>query len=143
MKCPRDGATLARVEILGLELDKCHECDGIWFDRGELERVRDAKIDGIEEVIEKKYGNPKVEEDAVQEHMRCPCCGDARLMRSTYTYLNPVSIDRCERCMGVWVDDGELDAIVGERKKLDHVESASRLKVFLRIVARAAGGRKR
>ena len=139
MKCPRDGATLARAEVMGLELDKCHHCDGLWFDRGELERLRDAKVGDVEEALEKKYGNPKVQPGAVTEHMRCPRCGDARLLRQTYTYINPVSIDRCERCHGIWVDDGELDAIIGEKKKLDEVEDAGSLHAFLRAVAKLVG----
>ena len=75
MKCPRDGTTLAPVEIMGLELDKCHKCDGIWFDRGELEKLRDAKVPDIEEVLERKYGDPDYEEGTVEHHMRCPRCG--------------------------------------------------------------------
>ena len=48
MKCPKDGTALQRVEALGLELDKCHKCDGIWFDHGELQRLRDAGVADIE-----------------------------------------------------------------------------------------------
>lgn len=39
MKCPCDDTVLQRVEALGLELDKCHKCDGIWFDHGELNAI--------------------------------------------------------------------------------------------------------
>jgi len=44
MKCPRDGTQLAAVRIADIELDKCHRCDGIWCDPGEMEQLRDAKI---------------------------------------------------------------------------------------------------
>ncbi|MFO7899292.1 MAG: zf-TFIIB domain-containing protein [Planctomycetota bacterium] len=133
MKCPRDGTELSKVEVLGLELDKCHHCDGIWFDRGELERIRDAGVEGVEEVLERKYGDPATEKGEVEGYMRCPRCGDARLQRQHYTYANPVKIDRCERCHGVWVDDTELDAIVGEKKNLD--EQENNLKGFLGSLA--------
>ncbi|HPD17902.1 MAG TPA: zf-TFIIB domain-containing protein [Planctomycetota bacterium] len=139
MNCPRDGAALARVKLLGLDLDKCHQCDGIWLDRGELERLRDAKVSGVEEALEKKYGNPQVQDGAVSAHMRCPRCKDARLLRYTYTYLNPVSIDRCERCHGVWVDDGELDAILGEKQKLDEMKDPGPLRAFARALGRLVG----
>lgn len=139
MKCPRDGTELTRVEILGLELDKCHKCDGIWCDRGELERLRDSKVEGIEEVLERKYGDPAFHEGAVEDHMRCPRCGDARLLRHHYTYVCPVAIDRCERCMGIWLDDGELNAIVGEKKEIDQVADPGRLRKFLSAFARLVG----
>ena len=133
MKCPRDGTTLQRVEILGLELDKCHQCDGIWFDRGELERLRDAKIPDVEEAIERKYGDPAYETGSVAEHMRCPRCGeDTRLMRHQYTYTRPVHVDRCLKCYGIWLDDGELNAIVGEKTKIDQIRETGRLRAFLR-----------
>ena len=50
MKCPRDGTHLARVIVDGVEIDKCHKCDGIWCDRGEMERLRDRKIADVEEL---------------------------------------------------------------------------------------------
>ena len=134
MKCPRDGTTLQHVEIMGVELDKCHKCDGIWFDRGELEHLRDAKIEGIEEVIEKKYGDPEFEEGAPKGYMHCPRCDDGRLNRFLYTYVNPVHVDRCGKCMGIWLDDGELDAIIGEKKSVDEIDQPKKLKGFLKVM---------
>lgn len=142
MKCPRDGTALAQVKVLGLELDKCHHCDGIWLDRGELERLRDAKISGVEEALERKYGNPQAQPGTVDAHMRCPRCQDARLLRYTYTYLNPVSIDRCERCHGIWVDDEELEAILGEKQKLEQVQDAGSLRAFLRAMGKLVARKK-
>jgi len=118
MRCPRDGTELAKVSIIGLELDKCHKCDGIWFDRGELEKVSHAKVQDVEELLEKKYGDPTYAEGDVHAYMRCPRCGD-RLLKQHYTYLNPVSVDACHKCYGFWVDDTELDAIIGEEQELE------------------------
>jgi len=137
MKCPHDGTTLAPVHILNVQLDKCHKCDGIWFDRGELERLRDANIPDIEELLEQKYGDPEFESGEVDGYMRCPRCGDARLQRQQYTYLNPVVIDRCERCLGIWIDDSELNAIIGEKKTLE--QSEEKLGGFLGALAQRFG----
>jgi uncharacterized paraquat-inducible protein A len=44
MKCPKCGADL-KVELLrGIEVDRCEECSGVWFDAGELEAI--TKADG-------------------------------------------------------------------------------------------------
>ena len=131
MECPRDGTELAKVRVLGLELDKCHKCDGIWFDRGELERIRESARDDIEEVLEEKYGDPAYTPGRPRGYMRCPRCG-ARLQQQRYTYVNPVRIDRCEKCLGFWVDDTELDAIVEEREELEG--DNKEVKGFLRAV---------
>ena len=141
MKCPRDGTALAKVNLLNLELDKCHKCDGVWFDNGELERLRDAKIENAEEILEQKYGDPEFEEGTVENYMRCPRCVDARLLRQGYTYVNPVYIDRCEKCHGIWIDDGELNAIVGEKKGLDEATDVGKLGSFLKAVGRVIGRR--
>jgi len=139
MKCPRDGTELEKVEILGLELDKCHKCDGIWFDRGELERIREAPQADLEEVLEVKYGDPKYKEAPVAGYMRCPRCG-ARLQQQRYTYLNPVKVDRCEKCLGFWLDDTELDAIVKEKQTLNGEDEHA--KGFLRAVFEKFSGKK-
>jgi Zn-finger nucleic acid-binding protein len=140
MRCPKDGTALQPVEILGLELDKCHQCDGMWFDRGELERIRDAKVPDIEEAIEEKYGDPAFEQGDVAGHMRCPRCGDdVRLVRRSYTYTQPVKVDYCTACFGFWLDDGELNAIAGEKASLEKIKDPGPLKGFLQAMAKLIG----
>jgi uncharacterized protein len=40
MKCPRcANINLNLAERQGVELDYCPECRGIWFDRGELDKI--------------------------------------------------------------------------------------------------------
>ena len=39
MNCPVDGRKLLLTHREGIELDYCPECRGIWFDRGELDKV--------------------------------------------------------------------------------------------------------
>ena len=39
MKCPRDGAELLTSNRRGVAIDLCPTCQGIWLDRGELEKL--------------------------------------------------------------------------------------------------------
>ncbi|MEI7624234.1 MAG: zf-TFIIB domain-containing protein [Actinomycetes bacterium] len=39
MKCPVDNRELLITHRDGIELDYCPECRGVWFDRGELDKV--------------------------------------------------------------------------------------------------------
>jgi Zn-finger nucleic acid-binding protein len=132
MICPRDGTELQKVELAGVELDKCHQCDGLWFDPGELEQLRDAQLSEAEEQIEREYGNPEVTRGEVDGYMRCPRCDDGRLQQITYTYTNRVRIDRCENCLGFWLDDKELDAIIGKKWQSQDKQAPSRLRALLK-----------
>lgn len=40
LSCPEDGKPLARFLVDGVELDICSSCEGVWFDRGEIEYIR-------------------------------------------------------------------------------------------------------
>ena len=39
MNCPTDGETLLMSERMGVEIDYCPRCRGIWLDRGELDKL--------------------------------------------------------------------------------------------------------
>jgi ribosomal protein L37AE/L43A len=43
MKCPKCGSDLEEVELLGIKVDQCTQCHGIYFDKGELELLLAAK----------------------------------------------------------------------------------------------------
>jgi Zn-finger nucleic acid-binding protein len=44
--CPRcQRAPLSRHVVHGVVLDRCPSCEGLWFDAGELEKVRAAQAD--------------------------------------------------------------------------------------------------
>jgi Zn-finger nucleic acid-binding protein len=139
MKCPKDGTELARVTVAGIELDKCHKCDGIWFDHGEMERLRDSDLSGVEQLLEKKYGDPSYQAGETTGFMRCPRCEDARLQGCHYTFIHPVRIDRCERCFGFWLDKGELETIIGEKHDLDVQLEPGALRSFFRSLAKTLG----
>lgn len=47
MKCPKCGADLVETDFHHIKIDRCNECDGIWFDAGEilmLEHVDQSKL---------------------------------------------------------------------------------------------------
>ena len=39
MRCPKCGARLAEISYKDMLIDKCINCQGVWFDVGELEQV--------------------------------------------------------------------------------------------------------
>jgi Zn-finger nucleic acid-binding protein len=48
MKCPKCGADLQVEQYEGIEVDRCTECQGVWFDAGEVEQLLEqGKREGI------------------------------------------------------------------------------------------------
>ena len=141
MKCPRDGAELRSVDAGGVELDKCHQCDGLWLDHGELKTIRNMDLGEIEETLEERYGNPDVQQGNTDAYMRCPRCGeDGRLMRHHVSYVKPVEVDRCQQCHGIWLDDTELDALLVDKKKMDQEFGSQGVIAFCKALAKRFSG---
>ena len=46
MKCPKCGSNLEEVELLGIKVDQCTQCHGIYFDKGELELLLESQVSG-------------------------------------------------------------------------------------------------
>ena len=42
MKCPKCGRDLAEVDLAGIKVDRCTSCQGLYFDKGELEVILGA-----------------------------------------------------------------------------------------------------
>lgn len=41
MKCPKCGGDLATETYHGIQVDRCKDCHGVWFDAGEVESLMD------------------------------------------------------------------------------------------------------
>lgn len=46
MKCPKCGAEMREVRLDNVMVDKCSGCEGVYFDRGELELLIQGKQSG-------------------------------------------------------------------------------------------------
>lgn len=115
MNCPRckSGLNKKNLEELqsegtfgDLEVDVCSNCNGIWFDKGELDRV-DNKIEP--KVIEVKK-LPSINDQYVK--LTCPSCSVDNDMEKVVNDLDKdVIMDVCPSCSGIWLDNGEFTAI--------------------------------
>ena len=38
--CPMDQVSMEKEVVIGLVIDRCPECKGVWLDAGELEQIR-------------------------------------------------------------------------------------------------------
>jgi ribosomal protein L37AE/L43A len=39
LRCPKCGMALETVTLQGVQIDRCHSCNGTWLDEGELEQL--------------------------------------------------------------------------------------------------------
>lgn len=105
--CPQCRQPLIVLELRGVEVDHCLECHGIWLDAGELELLVELAggRPGVLPAITRDVGAGE------QGSRPCPRC--RRKMRCVKFPGPPaVEIDRCPAGHGVWLDAGELAAIV-------------------------------
>jgi len=115
MKCPNcKTKNLKGAEYKSIQLDYCEDCQGIWFDRGELQKVKDKEdeflrwidIDPWEEKAKFKIDkSPRI----------CPVC-EVPLYTVKHDGF-PVEIDLCNVCHGIWLDKGEFDKIIEYMKE--------------------------
>jgi len=63
MHCPKCGMDLHEVEFMGVMVDVCEECHGIWLDHGELETII-LKESSFLSSLTKKVGLKKIENPA-------------------------------------------------------------------------------
>ena len=71
MQCPKCNEAMEAITCDEVEIDRCLNCKGLWFDRGEAEAMSDR---WIAEFVD--TGDPKVGEkmDAI-DLIDCPRCG--------------------------------------------------------------------
>jgi Zn-finger nucleic acid-binding protein len=105
MTCPKCAGTLARLEIDGVEVDRCASCGGIWFDKGELGPLLDGDTGKIRALL---GGEDPDHLDA--RRGRCPR-HEKPLLRVTSARNPDVRIETCGVCQGVWLDGGEFERI--------------------------------
>lgn len=123
MNCPRDGTRLGVAKVDGCSLEKCPMCEGLWIEREELDRILRLGWHKVERCIRVIAPDDGDTSDPTSGYMRCPKCSEGRLQTVTYTFTRAVKIDRCDSCLGYWLDHSELDAILADKSRLDDYDA--------------------
>jgi uncharacterized protein len=126
MQCPHDESDLQRRPYESdVVVDQCRVCDGVWLDKGELEKIQETVENDYQGELEKMpESTVQAYRSARSEHERgslaCPNC-QADMTEREHGYCSQIFIDVCQSCSGVWLDKGELKAleVFFERSKAD------------------------
>ncbi len=103
MECPKCQAPMEKVTHAGVEVDRCTNCGGIWFDL--LERERLAELAGSEEI---DTGDRRVGRKFDRlERIDCPVC-HTLMIRMVDAVQPHVHYEACKVCNGVFLDAGEF-----------------------------------
>ncbi|PIQ23308.1 hypothetical protein COW36_08170 [bacterium (Candidatus Blackallbacteria) CG17_big_fil_post_rev_8_21_14_2_50_48_46] len=114
MLCPACQETLCEISVPPVKVDVClMGCKGIWFDRGELEKVlkNTPEADQLMNATGWEVKNPEA-----GQARSCPHCVDISLKTFKWGSQYPVELDVCPGCGGYWLDAGEL-LLVAENLK--------------------------
>ena len=107
MLCPKCNNDMEAVEFEGVEVDRCKECKGIWFDVGESDWLlgKDAA-----EAID--TGDPEIGKQTNQiDSYRCPRCNGGMIRRTDPKQSN-IKYEECTSCRGLFFDAGEFTDLV-------------------------------
>jgi Zn-finger nucleic acid-binding protein len=91
------------VELRGVEVDRCTNCRGIWFDVGESELLRE---EGAAAAIDSGDPRKGIETNVIDRY-RCPRCGGG-MMRSLDPRHAQITYEECTSCRGLFFDAGEF-----------------------------------
>jgi Zn-finger nucleic acid-binding protein len=120
MRCPKCGTELSEISIpiedtsrpghqeVALEIDQCPDCDGIWFDPGELDSFFLSKA----KAMKVPKSTPKSAAELDRAGGNCPRCSVA-MEQAPGKYNPSVMLDHCRKCGGTWVDGDEIERAGG------------------------------
>lgn len=109
------------LELEGVEIDYCTDCEGIWLDAGELELLLDEP-DKANELL----NSFRIDAGRTEGIKKCPIC-DKKMQKIVVGASKPVLlIDKCRKGDGLWFDKDELHDIF-DRAELDEDNKIQKL----------------
>ena len=103
MQCPKCDSEFETVTYANVDVDRCTNCGGIWFDAGEkdgLEQTDGGKsIDVGNKRVGKKYNDVR--------DVHCPKCAVKMLRMADRTQFH-IEYESCPACLGTFFDAGEF-----------------------------------
>mgnify|MGYP000949863581 CR=1 FL=1 len=105
-KCPVCAIALTTTELYRQTVDRCLQCNGVYFDAGELESIiKLVRLAGEVKLDEEEIDT--VGEQERERILRCPIDDEVMIKHE----IAGVVIDICDKCRGIWLDDREITAL--------------------------------
>lgn len=108
-KCIKCDQGMQPLEVVGVEIDFCSGCGGIWLDEGEIKALAaapGATLDQVRALDNQIASVNPVDPGKVASTLDkpCPACGG----KLTHAEFADTGVEHCNGCHGIFVDRGEL-----------------------------------
>lgn len=91
------------VEFNGIEIERCIQCNGMWFDMLEHEQLKKMKGSEVIDIGSKAIGKEYNDVDRIN----CPKCSSP-MLRMVDKDQHHIWYEACPYCYGVFFDAGEF-----------------------------------
>jgi Zn-finger nucleic acid-binding protein len=103
MQCPKCQGSLEAIVYSDIQVDRCTNCQGIWFDSMEAQTLK--KIQGSESI---DTGEPQTGSKFDEiGNINCPKC-HAQMTKMVDLKQSHIRYEKCPICYGIWFDAGEF-----------------------------------
>jgi len=109
-KCPIDNTPMETITLKGVKVDRCPKDGGLFFDREELKRAKDATDEDLSWMDFDIFEDRKDKFTTYDTDKKCP--KDGTEMISLRYADSKIRIEKCIKCDGVWLDKGEFGKII-------------------------------
>lgn len=103
MKCPKCQGEMEKITFEGIDVERCRDCKGLWFDCYQAEELREKKgsetIDTGDPEVGKKYSQISA--------IDCPKC-HTKMVPIVDTRKPHIWYEGCPVCYGRFFDAGEF-----------------------------------
>jgi Zn-finger nucleic acid-binding protein len=103
MICPKCISPMVKVNFAGIEVDRCTDCQGLFFDDLDAAKLQKAKRADALDVGNAKLGR----EFNKVDYIDCPRCG-SRMIRMVALGQPHIWFEHCTVCNGSFFDAGEF-----------------------------------
>ena len=103
MNCPKCGAGMEIVIFENIEVDRCENCFGLWFDMLEKEDLEMIAHSESIDIGEKRIGEMYNDIRKID----CPKCNVVMIQMIDKTQFH-IQYESCPTCFGIFFDAGEF-----------------------------------
>lgn len=103
LNCPKCFNLMEKIEHSSIVVDRCPNCQGIWFDRVEADHLKVVQAATVLDVGNSAIG--KLWNEDIE--INCPICEYAMESRTDEVQKH-IRYENCPKCYGVFFDAGEF-----------------------------------
>lgn len=118
--CPHCEKPLQTIKIQldkPIDIERCDDCFGLFFDLGEIEALLDHSVSHVGDINLTQIDNintDRYRSKQAVKYIKCPVCQEL-MARTNYAQKSGVVLDSCRK-HGFWLDSGEITHLMEWKK---------------------------